>query len=431
MNRIVFALLGIVLLVAAPALAQSDFGLSADDGLLLTAANTAPLGSFAFDYTAHLAVDGLDTFAMSADLSGSGAVDRAARTLGISAEGTVQLGTTRFLMVDSELRWVDDTLYLNPGDGWQAVSGVSAYAADLIYQYAALTTNPDALARWDMSAVDGVSAIVAALAGVDPAVFVSAQRLDDESVGDVPTAHFQIIVSLHELMQTGGFVEAVAAFASAQGNDLITASPDELDEIVRINSVLFENASLTIDQYVGLDDELPHRFALNLNMPLDPTVLGYADLPFTVTATLDVTLSAINQPQDITAPDDAAAVEQFAFPAPSEPDSPGAGVSHYLFFETVGASEPYDRSFEGQAGDVVSITVRGLGLDFDTLLQLFAPGGEILLENDDYEGSPFGMGYYDSQIRHFALPETGEYTIHVEELDGGAGSFVLTMSIER
>lgn len=431
MKRITCALLGFMLLVASPVAAQGDsLGLNASDALLLAAANATPLDSFAFDYTAHLTVDGLDTFAINVTLSGSGALDRAAPALDVSAQGTIHLGTTQFLSVDGALRWVNDTLYLNPGDGWQARENASVYAADLIYQYAALTADPDALAQWDAAAVDGVGAIVAALQSADPAAFLSAQRLDDESVSDVFAAHFQITADLHALMQTDAFVEAVAAFASAQGNDLIAVDRAELGDIVRANSALFETSTLTVDQYVGLDDSLPHRITFSLNMPLDPAVLGYDDPPLMVTATFDLTLNVINQIQDITAPDDAQAVAAFSMPSPAQ-ETPGVGGQQYVYFETISEGEPYERSFDGLAGDAVTITARGLGLDFDTYVQLIAPGGEMLVENDDYENAPFGMGYYDSQIRQYALPESGAYTIRVEELSGGAGSFALTITVER
>jgi hypothetical protein len=79
----------------------------------------------------------------------------------------------------------------------------------------------------------------------------------------------------------------------------------------------------------------------------------------------------------------------------------------------------------------VSITVRGLGLDFDPNVVLLSPDGETLAENDDYETTAFGLSGFDSQIADFPIPENGAYTVEINELDGQAGSFVLTITIQR
>lgn len=431
MKRIILALAASALLIITFAHAQGTMlGLSADDYALLSGVNATALERFAFDYAANLSVDDLDTFSARVALTGSGIVDRSAPALEMSARGTVQVGTAQFVTLETAFRWVDDTLYRNPGDAWQARADAAAVAADIISQYAGLGADPAALAGWDLTAVEGLNEIIAALTGVDPAVFLSAQRLDDESIGGTPTAHFQISADLYALMQTDAFVDAVAAFASAQGNNLIIYDPVELGEIVRANSILFENTALTVDQYVGLDDGLLHRVALDLDMPFEPTVLGYDDAPFTLTAALDVTLRDHNQPQNIAAPDDAQRVTIFTMPPPA-PEANGSGSRQYVYFETIGEGDTYTNTFDAFPGDVVTITVRGLGLEFDPLLQLLAPGGDVLAENDDHETAAFGVGDYDSQIVDFAISEAGTYSLAVTELSGGAGSFVLTFRIAR
>src|ERR1700730_9597806 len=89
-------ILSIVLSVGWPAVAQSStLGLSAGDFALLQAANKTPVKSFAFQYTVKVAVKGLETFAIDADMKGAGAVDRTAHVLDLSLSGPVQLGTAQ------------------------------------------------------------------------------------------------------------------------------------------------------------------------------------------------------------------------------------------------------------------------------------------------------------------------------------------------
>jgi hypothetical protein len=83
-----------------------------------------------------------------------------------------------------------------------------------------------------------------------------------------------------------------------------------------------------------------------------------------------------------------------------------------------------------QAGDVVTITARRLSLDVDTVLRLVSPGGEAI-ENDDHETSAYFASAYDSQILDYSVSESGSYTIEVSELSGLAGSFMLTVNVER
>ncbi|MFN8452646.1 MAG: hypothetical protein U0521_29580 [Anaerolineae bacterium] len=191
MNRIVFALLGIVLLIAVPVLGQGDPGLTAADALLL-AAGAASLDSFAFDYTAHYA-DDLDTLAFAADFSGSGIVDRAAPAVGASIAGQLTLGTAQTIPLDTELRWVGDSLYLKLPDGWQVLENASGALADRIGEYTGLAVDPARLAAWDVLGIDGLDDLLATIGSADPSPFVTVQRVDDE--GD--TAHFEMSADLH------------------------------------------------------------------------------------------------------------------------------------------------------------------------------------------------------------------------------------------
>jgi hypothetical protein len=61
--------------------------------------------------------------------------------------------------------------------------------------------------------------------------------------------------------------------------------------------------------------------------------------------------------------------------------------------------------FEGQEGDVVSISMAAMGEDMDTYLELFAPDGVRVATDDD------GGGGSDAAIVAFELPLSGTYRI--------------------
>lgn len=87
-------------------------------------------------------------------------------------------------------------------------------------------------------------------------------------------------------------------------------------------------------------------------------------------------------------------------------------------------------TFEGQAGDVVSISVIAEGFDgVDANLTLFGPEGEFLVTNDDRD--LFG-GDLNPLISNFELPTTGTYTVVVGRYLGedgtSTGDFTLTLS---
>ncbi|MEP7290488.1 MAG: PPC domain-containing protein [Chloroflexota bacterium] len=431
MKRIAFVLLWLAALMAVAVSAQGSIpGLSVPDALLLLAANTADMNSFAFEYTFHLESD-LDTLSGGADLSGAGVADREAPALAATLSGEIRAGSTQVIPVDAELRWVEDRLYYHTEAGWQAHEGASAYAADFLAHYLSVYADPATLATWDASGIDGVNEIFTALASSDLALFLSAQRLDDETVGDEETAHFQTSADLHALMQTDAFVDAVANVAVVQGTRYQIYDHAALATMIDSFSGMFEGATLNLDQYIGASDGLLHRVTLALNMPVDPARDGYPDAPFTITAILDVTLSDLNQPQSVSAPEGAETVSEFTFPAPPPLEAPQAGSTQYGFMEWMDENATSTHSFEAEAGDVVTITVRKLGFDFDPHVALIAPDGATLAENEDYETAGILLRDYDSQIAQFAIPQSGSYSVAVGEYDGLAGSFLLTINVER
>jgi hypothetical protein len=74
--------------------------------------------------------------------------------------------------------------------------------------------------------------------------------------------------------------------------------------------------------------------------------------------------------------------------------------------------------FEAQAGEAVTIALVG---NFDTFLELYAPDGALLAQNDDVDIS------YASLIENITLPTSGEYRIVVRAFSVGSGPYVLVV----
>jgi hypothetical protein len=77
-------------------------------------------------------------------------------------------------------------------------------------------------------------------------------------------------------------------------------------------------------------------------------------------------------------------------------------------------------NFFAEAGQVIQIDAIGQSLD-DTVLELYGPGLEILIMDDD------GGSGFNSRISGFQLPETGAYMIVVRGFDGHTGTYQLIL----
>lgn len=76
-------------------------------------------------------------------------------------------------------------------------------------------------------------------------------------------------------------------------------------------------------------------------------------------------------------------------------------------------------TFTGESGQAVIIEM--VSEDFDTFITLLTPAGEILEQNDDYDGIPHATIVTE-------LPETGEYTVLAGSFYGQVGgSYQLTV----
>jgi hypothetical protein len=94
------------------------------------------------------------------------------------------------------------------------------------------------------------------------------------------------------------------------------------------------------------------------------------------------------------------------------------------------SNRTFETTFEGNEGDVVTITVRDLpndDIDIDPLVTLLDEDGEVLAENDDHENRDQSLDLFDARIENFVLPASGTYTIAVDEFFGDAGEFELSV----
>lgn len=104
-------------------------------------------------------------------------------------------------------------------------------------------------------------------------------------------------------------------------------------------------------------------------------------------------------------------------------EAPGGGSLTYgeMVESVLEQGERQVWTFEGTAGDVVSISMIGLGDLSDTYLELYAPDGALLTEDDDS-----GEGY-SALIGEYELPQSGTYRIVARAWAAEAGEYELSL----
>ncbi len=89
---------------------------------------------------------------------------------------------------------------------------------------------------------------------------------------------------------------------------------------------------------------------------------------------------------------------------------------------TVTGEDPSTWTFEGQAGDLIDIVVRPRTEGFDAVLDLLDAAQNSVL------GAEIDESFDVEELRGFALPADGSYTIAIRGFAGGTGDYELTLA---
>jgi hypothetical protein len=296
-------LLAALLAFAPFALAQETFGLSAEDFALFSSPNM-DADSLSFDFTVDVNVTGSPDGDVNVALSGAGAVamDSAGMPVAdISLSGSANMGAES-MPVDMQFRIVDGIVYFNLGDGsgWlgqsldDAMSGLSSMAP--------IPVDPAELMSGEMSedpeAMAAMGEAMSALSEMDPNQFISISRLADEN----NQAHFQVNVDLTSLLSSEGFSQMMGAAGSMSGDE-------SLAQMGPMLVMMFQNTSLTFDQFVDLADSRVKQAILDFAMSINPAMMGASDTasatPVDVSFNLNVSNIQYDPAVTVTAPDGA------------------------------------------------------------------------------------------------------------------------------
>lgn len=294
-------LLAAILVLAPAALAQDTptFGLSDSDYTQWTTANATSVAfnTLSLDFTASLTASGLSDSDISANLTGSAAIDTAG-LFSLTVTGDINDGTTS-TPVNLEARVVDDMIYVDLGDGtgWHGgkaedvMSGLSsAFASG-----AGLPVDPSSLASGDLSGLmnnpEAMSAL-SALSSLDPESFITITRSDADGL-----AQFDIAVSIADLLKNPAIVGLMSS-AGGSGTQMTDAQVQQMSAMM---GMMFADAVFTFDQYVDTGSNLVKRAVLNFSLPLTAMGMGANS---GVNLVFDVNLNNYNDPVTVEAPSD-------------------------------------------------------------------------------------------------------------------------------
>lgn len=83
-------------------------------------------------------------------------------------------------------------------------------------------------------------------------------------------------------------------------------------------------------------------------------------------------------------------------------------------------------TFEGQAGEVITVTARAAGSSLDPEIQLLDPDMIFIASNDDHQSEATDLAELDARVANLMLQKTGSYTLEINSV-GGRGPFEVTL----
>lgn len=296
-------LLAVLLALVPSALAQETFGLSGEDYALFSSPNV-DADSLSFDFSVDLNVTGAPDGAVAIALTGAGAVgmDSAGQpiaSLTLTGNADTPDGSSP---VNFEARVVDGIIYFNMGDGSGWIGQSLDELMGSLSSMSPVPLNPEELASGDMSsdpeAAAAIGQLMGALSSIEPSEFVSIARLDDMS----GQAHFQVNVDVSGFLASDAFTQLMATAGEMSGDDSVSSMGPML-------AMMFQNMSLTFDQFMGLEDNRVSQGILNFAMSINPAMMGASDSssaqPVDIGFKLDVSNIQYNPEVSVTAPEDA------------------------------------------------------------------------------------------------------------------------------
>ena len=244
---------------------------------------------------------------------------------------------------------------------------------------------------------------------------LSVQPPPTASGNNATTANTQVI---------HGTVPANAPYTttlSFNEGDVVTISVHATDNTLDPKLALLDSTGATV---AANDDQTtdsslgPYNSQIaNLAIPKTDTytieVNGFAGIG----GTFDLTI-AYGAPGSGTT---AVATPQFALPS-----TPSAGNNVQTYSGTVNANDVYTTNFDGQVGDVYTITVQATNSDFDPRVSLYL-NNKWVADNDDYGTTDPNLAKTDSRIYDLILHDSGSYEVDVRGYQDSSGPFNLTI----
>ncbi|HVU14551.1 MAG TPA: PPC domain-containing protein [Phototrophicaceae bacterium] len=266
------------------------------------------------------------------------------------------------------------------------------------------------------------------------APIVLAQTGGQESPGGTPTAaspqqQNQPVIALHldtpQTVQLSGTTPVILTYKTV-GNETvsITARSLEAEDVLDPTLTVLDPSG---NQIASNDD---HRTSRTDLAPHDSLI---ANLTLTDSGRYSVEVAAAD-------PSQAGSVEVLVSTPKAGDDTTNGGntsgdnsgsqqtnANGQTIDDVVPDHGQYTTTFQANAGDVYTITVRATDNKLDPETSILDSNGTVVASNDDHESNDPALGPSDSQIPDFTIPATDTYTIQITGFAGIGGAFELTI----